>query len=263
MSLKWKVSSALSLGGAKKEKRRLNVVGSLEDLNRERPPSIAGLIDDVLERSVEKKQFFRPSMLHGCDRANVFHYPQMAPFHPQRQSPRMIRVLDNGTAIHEVIQGYLADHPEWFFAKESRIYKKVSGAWIRGSCDGVLIRRSDGYRVGIEIKTIAHEQFMKLTSPKPWHVKQASVYARLQKLHWIVVVYWDKDKQNIKDFPIEYDPKAWQETKERVRYLKRFVDEGELPEFDAKQCDPTFCQYVDHCKKKGGKPHMVREKSWG
>jgi len=226
------------------------------------PPSVVGLIDDVLERRAEKVQFFRPSMIWGCDRQNVFHYPQTVPAHPQRQDPRMMRVLDNGTAVHEVIQGYLADHPEWFFAKESRVYKKVAGAWIRGSCDGVLIRRSDGYRVGIEIKTIAHAEFLKLTKPKESHVRQASIYAKLQGLHWIVVVYWDKDKQNIKDFPVEYDPELWRETKKRVRRLKAYVDAGKIPKFKVDQCNPTFCQYVDFCKKKGGQPHLVPERRW-
>ena len=260
-NLKWKLGQALGVGMAgetlppKSDRRR-------DDLDRERPPSISGLIEEVLEQKTQRRVFFRPSMLHGCNRQNVFHYRE-APYHPSRQDPRMMRILDNGTKVHEVMQAYLADHPEWWFAPESRVYRRVNGAWIRGSCDGVLIRRSDGYKCGIEIKSMAHAEFMKLTKPKEWHIKQASIYARLQRLHWIVVIYWDKDKQHLKDYPVEYDKKAWLETKSRVKFLKGYIDREELPPFDPSQCDPTFCNYVDYCKKRGGKPEMANKKWMG
>lgn len=221
-----------------------------DQLQQQEPPSVVDLIDEVLERKARLLHFFRPSMIDGCDRANVFHY-QCAPFHPQRQGPRMMRILDNGTAIHEVVQGYLGDCHEWWFAPEARIYTKVAGAWVRGSCDGVLIRRSDGYRVGVEIKTINHSEWMKLTKPKPGHVAQASVYARLQGLTWIVVLYWDKGTQDLKEFPVKYDAKRWRNIKARIRELKGYVDRRELPKFDPATCDTTFCAFVDVCRKKG------------
>ena len=217
---------------------------------KKRPPSIIDLIEEVNQQSTELLHFFRPSMLFGCDRANVFHY-QCAPFHPQRVSPRLKRILDNGTAIHEVIQKYLSDHREWWFAPEARIYRRVAGAWIRGSCDGVLIRRSDMYRCGIEIKTINHEEFVRLAKAKPGHVDQATTYAKLMGLTWIVVVYWDKGTQNLKEFPVRVSERRWNETKERVRHLKMYVDKRELPKFNPSTCDVTFCTFVDHCRRKG------------
>ena len=226
----------------------------------ERPPSLVGLIDDHLEARTIKQEFFRPSMLFGCDRANVFHYKQSAPFHPQRQGPRMQRILDNGTAIHEVIQGYLSNLTEWYFVKESRVLKKVAGAWIRGSCDGVLIHRETLYKFAIEIKTISHDEFLKLTKPKPWHIRQASVYAKLQGLRFVVILYWDKNTHNLKEFTVEVDEELWKEVRGRVKKLIGFVERRELPEFNAEQCDPTFCQYVDHCAKRGGRPELAGRK---
>jgi len=220
------------------------------NLSTERPPSIEGIIDDVLEARTVEQHFFRPSMLFGCKRANVFHYTRV-PHHPQRQNPRMLRILDNGTAIHSVLQGYLADHPDWWFAPESRILVKVQGATIRGSCDGVLIRREDGYRVGVEIKSISHDQFIKLTKPKPEHVFQAGLYCRLQKLPWIVIIYWDKNTQHLKEYVVRYNPQQWEDVKERVKELYGYVQSGELPEYDASTCDTTFCATVDYCRSKG------------
>lgn len=216
----------------------------------EEPPSVERIIDDVLESQGEDHHFFRPSMLFGCDRANVFHYTH-APSHPQRQDPRMKRILINGTLVHEALQSILANHPEYWFAPESKVHVQVGDALIRGSCDGVLIRRSDGYRWGIEIKSIKHDKFIKLTKPEKGHVFQARIYQRLQKLHWITVLYWDKDTQYLKEFNVPYDADHWGEVRGRVSELKGFIDRRVLPKYDASTCDKFFCQFQDHCRKKG------------
>lgn len=216
----------------------------------EEPPSIVDLIDDVCDSRGETFHFFRPSMLHGCDRANVFHY-RVAPYRTPKHAPRMLRILDNGTAIHNVVQDYLGDSHEWWFVKEARVYKKVAGAWVRGSCDGVLIRRKDLYRVGVEIKTINHDEWTKLTKPKPGHVLQASIYAKLQNLKWIVILYWDKSTQNLKEFVVRFNRKRWKDIKKRVRQLKKYVDSKRIPKYDPLTCEPSFCGFVSFCRKKG------------
>lgn len=239
---KLKLAAALGVASEREEPTEASLA--------EAPPSVEGLIDDVLTRRTEKLHFFRPSMLGGCDRANVFHYMN-APFHPQRQNPRLLRILDTGSATHELVQGYLGDLHEWWFVKEARILVHVGNALVRGSCDGVLIRRRDLYRFGLEIKTINHEDFIKLTKAKPQHVFQALLYCHLQKLPWIVIVYWDKDKQHIKEYPIRAEKSAWLETKARVKELYGYVERRELPEYDESTCDTSFCQFVDFCRKKG------------
>lgn len=245
------LAQKLRLKVLKTEDEKSPIAISNPQTDKEPPPSLIGLIDDVLERKTHKLNFFRPSMLGGCDRANVFHYMN-APYHPSRQNPRMMRILDNGTVVHELIQKYLADHPEWWFAPESRIYVDIDGAWIRGSCDGVLIRRSDGYKFGIEIKTINHDEWLKLTKPKEGHVFQAGIYANVQKLTWVTVLYWDKNTQNLKEYPIKCRKSHyWENMKARVKELKGFIDRGELPRYDPSKCSTDFCNFVDFCRKKG------------
>ena len=219
------------------------------------PPDVGDeIIDDVLRRQAEKLYFFRPSMFDGCDRANYFHY-RMEKFHPQRQPPRLKKILEVGSAYHTTIQGWLADHPDWWFAPESRVYHRIRGAWVRGSCDGVLIRRADLYRFAIEIKSISHKQFLALTKAKKEHVRQAILYTRLQGLRWCVFIYIDKDSQNLKEFAVdmmsEENEAIWKGRLKRIRYLKKLVDQKRVPEFDAKTCNTAFCAFVDHCRSKG------------
>lgn len=235
----------------KLKKSLMQAEGSVDkELLKAEPPSTVAYIDAVLRERTRERKYFRPSMLHGCDRQNVFHYTR-APSKPQRQEPRMMRILDNGTAVHEVLQGYLSDHPDVWFAPESRILVEINDAWVRGSCDGVLIRRSDGYRWGIEIKTIAHDEFMKLSKPKKEHIAQAMIYMAVQKLYWITIIYWDKDKQHLKEYPIAFDPVLWKQTQERIKHLVSYVNANTLPEYDKSTCNTFFCQYVDHCRTKG------------
>jgi hypothetical protein len=127
------------------------------------PPSIIGLIEQVLDSAKVRHKFFRPSGLFGCDRANVFHACD-APANLPDIGNQLQRILDEGTAIHKVVQNYLADHPGIYFAPESRVHHEVpGGGLIRGSCDGVLIRRGDGYRWGLELKTINDDGFRNIT----------------------------------------------------------------------------------------------------
>ena len=215
------------------------------------PPSVIGVIDQVLDGRKVDRPFFRPSMLFGCERQNVFHYGQVRQ-QPSQQNNQLMRILDNGTAVHEAVQSYLSNHPDLWFAKESRIMVEVEGALIRGSCDGVMVRRTDGYRWGVEIKTINAKGFKELEGPKEAHVLQASVYARLQGLWWITILYWNKDNQALKEYPVAFDPKLWDQVKERVQRLKAYVDAGEIPAYDAETCSTEFCGYVEHCRENGG-----------
>ena len=245
MAVVWR-SSGAKKAKAKREVREL--------------PSVDGLINEVLELRTMKRDFFRPSMLYGCDRANYFHYT-CAPSHPSRPTPKLSKILDNGTAVHEVVQGYLRDHPEWWFAAESRVNAQIEGLNLRGSCDGVLIRRSDLYRFSVEIKTISTNQFIKLTKAKPGHVSQALTYASQHGLDATKIVYWDKNTHDIKEYDHFVTPAVKRGLKERVRHLKVYVEKGKLPEFDFDQCSPELCTYYDLCRSKGGKPHLA-SKGW-
>jgi hypothetical protein len=234
------------------------------DILKQKPPSLLEIIEESQDIQKERRGFLRPSAILGCDRQNVFRLLR-APKSPERIDNRIQRILDNGTAVHSVVQGYLARHHDWWFAPEAKVLQEVDGTLIKGSCDGILIRRSDGYRFGIEVKTINHESWLKLTRPDPKHVFQASIYAVMNKVWWITIYYWDKDKQNHKEYPVSYDSSRWQEIKDRVKYLRGLADasvgnkplhwpnatSASLPVFDKKQCDPNWCDYSEFCRHMG------------
>lgn len=240
-----KIKLRVVQGGNSEEKKK-------KKSSSEKPPSVVGIIDQyAADMRKPYEGFFRPSMLFSCDRANVFHYQMIRP-EPQQHDARLVRILDNGTAVHEVIQDkYLSNNPNYWFVKEPKVVIRINGALVKGSCDGVLIRRSDMYRWGIEIKTIGHEEFMRLVKPKEEHVQQARIYMELQDLPYITIIYWDKDKQHLKEFHVKRDRKEWEEIEERVGYLYSFIERDKLPKYDKAMCNKSFCRHVKHCRRMG------------
>ena len=235
--------------------------GGEEDEVAERPPSLSELVEEGQRAAHIDRGFLRPSGIMGCDRQNVFRLLR-APESPDvLKDCRINRVLDNGTAIHAVIQKYLGALPDYWFAPESKIQVEVHGVLVRGSCAGILIRRSDCYRFGVEIKTMKHDMFVKLDKPNPDHVAQASLYAKLHGVKWITILYWDKDQQHLKEYAVQAG-KRWPDIKKRVVYLRdlaystvsdkelhwRNMDLSKLVAYNPDKCSPDFCAHWEFCR---------------
>lgn len=223
------------------------------DLLQQRPPSVMNLIETVIHQMEDETPYFRPSGLSGCTRANVFFYNR-APESAVHAGSQLQRILDSGTALHEMLQGYLAAHPGCFFAPEAKVF--LPELRIKGSCDGIITRRADNYRWGVEFKTIGDKGFDALKGPKPDHVTQASIYARLAGVWWITIVYFNKSNGSMKEYPVHYDPNLWQtKVVDRALALHALVDSGTIPPFDSVQCRDgiTLCKFVRHCFRLQGK----------
>lgn len=215
------------------------------------PPSVIGVITAVLENRNRDPHYFRPSGFGGCRRSQIFFYTHVPQEVPQVNATLAV-ILDTGTHLHTMLQQYLSEHPGLFFAKEVPVY--LPEIETKGSSDGILMQRVAGpdgtiYRWGIEFKTISPDGFEALSKPKPEHVIQASIYARLMGVWWITIVYYDKGKSRFKEYHVQYDEKVWAYVKERVAFLKTHINDGTVPEFDSKECRNNIglCRYVGFC----------------
>lgn len=222
------------------------------------PPSVAHIINEVLEGKNKQVSFFRPSMVSSCVRANVFHY-QKAPTSLPNTSPMLHRILDTGTALHTVLQDYLSEHPDVFFSPEVKVYDP--DLCVKGSCDGILTERTTGYRWALEIKTIGDSGFKALTKPKPEHVQQATIYMALTGVRWVSFIYLNKNNQDIREFITAFDDEVWDVVQDRLRFFKGFVDRKETPPYNAKECRASIdlCRYVRHCFGLQGIPYTTEE----
>jgi len=250
------------LGASRRKKDAPEAVASLFDVEKfigldhqEEPPNLIEVMQDCQTQMNAELNFFRPSGLFRCERAAVFSYRNAKKSRAQTD-PTLMRILDEGTAVHTVVQRYLGnDRHKYYFVPEARSYTKIGPYAFSGSCDGILIRRSDNYRWAIEIKTISEKGFDKLgRKAKREHERQAVLYALAHKVWWVSFLYWNKSNGTVKTFNFKADQKTVLECTARMDHLYAFVKANKLPQFDARQCNPGMCPHVEICKKNGGNP---------
>lgn len=214
-------------------------------------PLLIDIIEEVHKDCRSTANFIRPHMIGGCFRASVFHLQGRGTV-PSRMNSRIRRVLDNGSAVHSVVQRYLSESKDFFFAKEVPAFGYVGSVLVKGTCDGVLVRRNDKFCVCIEIKTINHAEWSKLSGAKEVHNQQALLYAYLLKIQWVKILYWDKDKQGLKEYGVQCTREAMKPILYRIGLIGDAVTSGGMPPFRKEECDPLFCQYYTHCPEVGG-----------
>lgn len=222
---------------------------------RSKPPSTVSIVEYVLDkRRQQPAGYFRPSGFGGCDRNNVYHYRREPEELPQHDN-RMWKILDIGTKLHDLFQkDYFSEHPDILFVPEPKVEGLLGPrrARVQGHADGVLIRRSDGYRWLLEIKTKSPAAFKSLKEPEPSHVWQVTLYARLLGLHWASIYYFCKGSNAVKEFQVEVTDKQWDKAVKRATHLKMYVDNGTLPKYDENTCSKKFCRWVDRCGRDPG-----------
>ena len=134
---------------------------------------------------------FHPSSLHKAAKELYHHY-----LHGDSSGEfesRVLRIFDNGHAVHERLQGYL---------KESGTLKQVETPIenieyeIQGHADGII--EVGGKEGVLEIKSINSNQFYALHEPKPEHLIQLNVYMFALDIPRGCLLYECKDNQELK-----------------------------------------------------------------
>ncbi len=131
-----------------------------------------------------------------CDRAVAYNLLGTR----KKGSPEagLRRIFDMGHAYHEILQEAL---PLAWPDIEVEIPLQDSTLMFEGHADGF----SKTEELVFEIKTISYRGFDKLTKPKPEHIKQALLYARMAKAKTILFIYINKQSGELKTFEVAVD----------------------------------------------------------
>lgn len=155
--------------------RKIKVKGSIPSLNTLTKQSLCiPAIDLVLMRDKGTEDrghgWNSPSGIGGCMRAS--YYTRIGvPKTNANDDPRAIRILNNGTFVHERLQSYLRKSGI-LLLDEAPVFNVEHQ--IMGHTDGLLL---DGDRLAIlEIKSINSGGFKLLNDAKEEHKLQASLY---------------------------------------------------------------------------------------
>jgi hypothetical protein len=192
----------------------------------ERIAMLIKAIDNYLEnrrRDERPINCFHPSSLHKSARELYHHY-----LHGdigEEFAPKILRVFDNGHAVHRRLLGYLE---EIGVLKESEASVQNEEYEIVGNADGIIM--IEGQRGVLEIKSMNSRGFYGAYEPKPEHLVQINIYMFCLGIPRGCLLYECKDNQELKEFYVKSDPVILDPVLEKIRYVQGCIKEGREPE---------------------------------
>jgi len=209
------------------------------------------LIDKFyLEREQDKTQtHFYITDAGKCARAIFFKFKKA----PKRElEARILRMFDHGDYIHQLIMKAL------FGARNVRVIASEIDMppqeIISGRADAILSIDNELYV--LDIKSMNSMIFDKLESPKEENVYQIQLYLHFFQIKKGILLYVNKDNQDLKEFVLQYDRVLAEKLLKELCELKKKIEQNivplPLPDWpDNWQC--RYCQFKEICNLIGRK----------
>jgi hypothetical protein len=182
-------------------------------------------IDNVLSRknSPPSKGKFYPSLFgNPCDKYLYMAYNGLLDWDTIK--PRIQRIFDHGGTFEGRMKKYL-EKAELYIDDEVSI--KSEDPPISGRIDFII--KHDKYKEALlELKTIKDEDYKELKeAPKHEHFIQLQIYLNLTDRDYGVVMYENKNDQNLKAFKVDRDKKVWKDILDRCKKIMTMTIEPE------------------------------------
>ena len=180
-----------------------------------------------------------------CGRAVFFKFKN-AP--REKLDARLLRLYERGEYMHRNIISILI-RMGILVASEVNI---PAQEMIGGRADAIVSVNNELYLV--DIKSMNSMVFRNLNEPKQENVAQIQLYLHYFKVKKGILLYIDKDQQEIKEFFINYNKDFVQSLLEEFSNLKEKVDAdvipNRLPDYPQNwQCQ--YCQFKEICSAAG------------
>ncbi len=181
-----------------------------------------------------------------CPRSVFFKFKNA----PRKEmDARILRIFERGEHLHRNIFNIL-------YRLKIGVTTEVSipaEELVAGRADAILCINNKNYV--LDIKSINSMIFRNLIQPKEENVYQLQLYLHYFKIPKGILLYIDKDQQNIKEFLVEYDPKMVQSLIKNFEELRQKVEANlipqRLPDYPQDwQC--KYCQFQEVCGLAGG-----------
>ena len=187
---------------------------------------IISAIDQYLKNRPKDKRAircFHPSSLHKSPKELYHHY--LYGDNNQQFEPRVLRIFDNGHAVHDRLQGYIS---EIGILKKSEVPIRNDEYEIKGHTDGIIkIGEVEGI---LEIKSMNVNTFYSLYSPKEDHLIQVNVYMFCTGISRGCLLYECKDNQELKEFFVKQEANILDPILEKIKYVQICIRQGKEPE---------------------------------
>jgi len=179
-----------------------------------------------------------------CGRSIFFKFKK-AP--RAEMEPRVLRMFDHGDSIHQLIMKPMFSlRGIHVVASEVEIPAKEL---ISGRADAII---SDGKNLYVvDIKSMNSMIFRNLEEPKEENLGQLQLYLHFFKVPRGILLYVNKDNQELKEFLINYDPVRAKSILSDLTQLKAKIDSNMIPSRlptwpEDWQCQ--YCQFKEICQ---------------
>jgi len=183
-----------------------------------------------------------------CPRAIFFKFKN-AP--REAIDARVLRMFEHGDYIHQLImKALLSVRAVHVVASEVNIPPQEL---ISGRADAIV---SDGKELHVvDIKSMNSMIFRNLIEPKEENVDQIQLYMHYFKVPKGILLYVNKDNQDLKEFIIDYDKERSENLLDKMTKLKKEIDKDVIPERlleypKSWQCQ--YCQFKEICSMTDG-----------
>ncbi|MEM4641152.1 MAG: CRISPR-associated protein Cas4 [Candidatus Pacearchaeota archaeon] len=204
---------------------------------------IKELIDEFYKtkKTEKEKTTFFVSDAGKCPRAIWFSLKN----YPKKEiDARVMRIFEHGDHTHMRILGVL-----FSLGLVNAVEIEIpNNELIHGRADAIINIKGEPYVV--EIKSVNAARFKK-ESPDEDHVKQLQLYLYFFKIKKGILIYENKDTQELKEFLINYDENIVKKIFSEFNKLKEFVDKNIVPEIpkDLEDWRCDYCPYIEECEK--------------
>lgn len=209
------------------------------------------LIDKFyLDKQKDKEQHrFYITDAGRCPRAIFFKFKK-AP--KEEMEARVLRMFDHGDYIHQLIMKSL------FAVREVRVVASEVDIGpqeiISGRADAIISDKKDLYV--LDIKSMNSMIFKNLSQPKEENIDQIQLYLHFFKIPKGILLYVNKDTQELKEFVVNYNPQRAENLLKDLVNLKGKIDKDLVPERlvtwpEDWQCQ--YCQFREICGLVGDK----------
>ncbi|HHE76650.1 MAG TPA: Dna2/Cas4 domain-containing protein [Candidatus Parcubacteria bacterium] len=197
-----------------------------------------------LDREKDKEQtHFYVTDAGRCPRSLFFKFKNA----PRKETePNILRLFDHGDYIHKLIMRSLLGSREiHVVASEINIPPQEL---ISGRADAIISDGKDLYV--LDIKSINSVGFKYLKEPKKENVNQIQLYLYYFKVPKGILLYVNKDTQELKEFIVSYDESLAKLLLNDLDKVKKYIDNdvvpGRIPGYPSDwQC--RFCPFKDLC----------------
>jgi len=190
------------------------------------------------------KGWYHPSQMAGCLRGvwfGILNATRNAPTVAEESLRRQL-IFSTGDMIHLMLQtlthlsGLLLQAEVPVMNEEHKII---------GHTDGIMQFKGEKYL--LEIKSINDHGFRALgDGPKPDHLEQINMYMYCTGIPRAVVLYYGKDRQDLREFVIKQDDALVNNILDRVAVVEKHLIDGTVPPKEGQSASSAECRWCGY-----------------